>query len=167
MPQAQASSLWKTLLQEGKRYQVQPCGLGARDTLRTEMKYSLYGHEIDDQTNPYAAGLGWVVKPQLKDFVGKEQILACKEQSLARKLIGFKMLEKAIPRQGYHLVSFDNDPIGVVTSGTLSPSLNQGIGIAYVDKNWAGEDAEFLVQIRHRQFKAKVVKTPFVNVGGA
>lgn len=163
LPNQVALTMWRDLLQNGAELGVEPIGLGARDTLRTEMKYSLYGHEIDDSTNPYAAALGWVVKPEAKDFLGKSAMLAQRERGLTRKLIGFKLLDKGIPRQGYSLFSFDNSEIGKVTSGTLSPSLNESIGIAYVDAKFAGEGSEFLVDIRGRKAKAKVVKTPFVK----
>ncbi|MCB9025992.1 MAG: glycine cleavage system aminomethyltransferase GcvT [Bdellovibrionaceae bacterium] len=159
--------LWKTLLEQGAKYHIQPIGLGARDTLRTEMKYSLYGHEIDDHRNPYEAGLGWVVKPQQKDFIGKNKIVAKKEEGLKNKLVGFKMLDKAIPRQEYKVFSLEENEIGFVTSGTMSPCLNEGIGIAYVLQEFADEGTEFLIQIRQKKWKAQVVKTPFVKPGGA
>jgi aminomethyltransferase len=160
---AQAVALWNDLMERGQDLGVKPIGLGARDTLRTEMKYSLYGHEIDDTTNPYEAGLGWVVKPAAKDFVGKAPMLAVKEAGLKRKLIGFNLSDRGIPRQGYSLLSFDNKEIGRVTSGTLSPSLNVSIGIAYIDMALAETGSEFNVDIRGRGAKAKVVPTPFVK----
>ena len=160
---AQAVALWNDLMEYGQDLGVKPIGLGARDTLRTEMKYSLYGHEIDDTTNPYEAGLGWVVKPAAKDFIGKTPMLAVKEAGLKRKLIGFVLTDRGIPRQGYSLLSFDNKEIGRVTSGTLSPSLNVSIGIAYVDSALAETGSEFNVDIRGRGAKAKVVPTPFVK----
>ena len=152
------AKLWETLLEKGQDLGVQPIGLGARDTLRTEMKYSLYGHEIDDTTNPYEAGLGWVIKPVKKDFMGKALIVGKKEKGLEKALIGFKMLEKGIPRQGYTLFGFDNKEAGKVTSGTHSPSLNEPIGIGYIDKQYAAEGTEILVDIRGRKVKAKVCK---------
>lgn len=155
-------ALWNELLKQGEALGVMPIGLGARDTLRTEKKFSLYGHEIDDTTNPYEAGLGWVIKPQAKDFLAKDKILAVKEKGLRRKLIGFKMLEKGIPRQGYSLFSFDNQEIGTVTSGTHSPSLDAPIGIAFVETSQAADGTEFFVDIRGRKVKAKVCPTPFV-----
>ena len=163
VPSSLTVSLWRTLLEHGQDLGVVPVGLGARDTLRTEMKYPLYGHEINDVLNPYAAGLGWVIKPDKKDFVGRAAILAGKEKGLPRQLIGFKMRERGIPRQGYKLFSFDRQEIGLVTSGTPSPSLNENIGVAYVDKNWANEGKEFNVEIRSRMVQAEVVPTPFVN----
>lgn len=163
VPSGYASQLWRHLLKVGEEFQVMPIGLGARDTLRLEMKYSLYGHEIDDITNPYAAGLGWVIKPTQKDFLGKEQILTQKEKGLPLKLVGFKLLEKGIPRQGYSLFSFDNQEMGKVTSGTLSPSINESIGLGYVWPQHAEIGSQILVDIRGRKVKAQVVQTPFVR----
>lgn len=156
-------TLWQDLLAQGQEFGVQPIGLGARDTLRTEYKMSLYGHEIDDSTNPYEAKLGWAIKPDAKDFMGKTAMLKVKEAGLKKQLIGFKMLEKGIPRQGYPLFSFDNKEIGKVTSGTHSPSLDEPIGIAYISSEFANEGTEFSVEIRGRKVKAKVCKTPFVT----
>lgn len=165
VPADKAVELWNYLLDLGQSEGIVPCGLGARDTLRTEMKYPLYGNEIDDTTNPYQAGLGWVVKPKLKDFFGKDIILKNKA-SLTQKLIGFEVLERGIPRTGYPLMSLDGEEIGRVTSGTQSPSTSKNIGVGYIDKDFADLDTEFLVGIRSRQLKAKVVKTPFVQPGG-
>lgn len=155
--------LWNSLLEMGQEFGVQPIGLGARDTLRTEMKYSLYGHEIDDTTNPYEAGLGWVIKPAKKDFLNKAQILSVKEKGLSRSLVGFQMLEKGIPRQSYTLFSAEGKEIGMVTSGTHSPTLDAPIGIAYLATPYVAEGTEFWVDIRGRKVKAKVCKTPFVS----
>ena len=157
------AALWQELLKVGEKHGVQAIGLGARDTLRTEMKYSLYGHEIDDTTNPYEAGLGWVIKPAKKDFIGKGAIVGAKEAGLQRSLVGFKMLDKGIPRQGYDLYSIDNILIGKVTSGTHSPSLDEPIGIGYVTVANSAEGTEIFVDIRGRKVKAKVCKTPFTK----
>ncbi len=160
-----AVALWKALMERGQKYSVMPIGLGARDTLRTEMKYSLYGNEIDDVTNPYAAGLGWVIKPQQKDFINRSGILSAKEKGIKQSLVGFKMLDRGIPRSHYLLFSFDNKEIGKVTSGTHSPTLDEPIGIAYISSEFAKEGSEFFVDIRGRKAKAKVCKTPFVSAG--
>ncbi len=161
---AGAVKLWQTFLEQGKRLGVQAIGLGARDTLRTEMKYSLYGHEIDDTSNPYEANLGWVVKPAKKDFIGKAKIISVKEQGLQKSLVGFQMLEKGIPRQGYGLFSADGlDQIGVVTSGTHSPTLDAPIGIGSLATPYVAEGTEISVDIRGRKAKAKVCKTPFIS----
>lgn len=156
-------ALWMALLEKGADLGVAGIGLGARDTLRTEMKYSLYGHEIDDTTNPYEAGLGWVIKPAKKDFIGKAVIVGKKEAGLEKTLVGFKMLDKGIPRQGYNLFSFDNKEIGKVTSGTHSPSLDEPIGIAFIDKAFSQEGSEFHLDVRGRKVKAVVCKTPFIS----
>ena len=163
VPSSYTSKLWQTLLEQGQEFGVQAIGLGARDTLRLEMKYSLYGHEIDDFINPYAAGLGWVIKPNSKDFINKANLVAEKEKGIALSLVGFKLLEKGIPRQGYSLFSFDNQEMGKVTSGTLSPTINESIGLGYVFTNIAKPGSEFYVDIRGRKVKAVVVQTPFVR----
>lgn len=162
---AATADLWQELLKKGEKYGVQAIGLGARDTLRTEMTYSLYGHEIDDTTNPYEAGLGWAMKPKQKDFMNKAKILAVKEQGLQRQLVGFKMLDKGIPRQGYRLVDSAQNDVGYVTSGTHSPSLDEPVGIAYITSKLSAEGSEFFVDIRGRKVRAHVVKTPFVQGG--
>lgn len=156
------SELWKNLLQYGKDFGVLPIGLGARDSLRTEMKMSLYGHEIDDQSNPYEASLGWAVKPQAKDFLGKDAIMKVKEAGLTRSLIGFKMLERGIPRQGYTLHDESGQEMGIVTSGTHSPSLDEPIGIGYVRPEFAPVGSVFYVDIRGKKIKATTCKTPFI-----
>lgn len=164
---ADAADLWQSLMMKGEDLGVQPIGLGARDTLRTEMKYSLYGNEIDDATNPYEAGLGWVVKPSAKDFIGKAKIVAAKAGGLKQKLVGFVLEDRGIPRQGFTVHSgpdsFDTNKIGRVTSGTLSPSSGLPIGIAYVDVAYSEVGKEFYLDIRGRGAKARVVATPFVQ----
>ncbi len=163
VPANRTADLWRDLLSQGEDLGVTPVGLGARDTLRTEMKYPLYGHEIDDVMNPYSAGLGWVIKPDQKDFIGRAKIVGGKEAGLKHKLIGFKMIDKGIPRQGYKLFSSDGKEIGFVTSGTVSPSLNENIGVGYVEKEWASEGKQINVDIRGRMVLAQIVPTPFVN----
>ena len=157
---AGTSTLWNALLAHSLN--AKPVGLGARDSLRTEMKYSLYGHEIDDTTNPYEAGLGWAMKPAAKDFLNKAMIVSAKENGLKKKLIGFKMKDRGIPRQGYEIKTADGQKIGWVTSGTHSPTLDEPIGIAYVETARSAENSEFFVDIRGKLVKACVVKTPFV-----
>jgi aminomethyltransferase len=159
VPTEKTVELWRALVKAG----ATPAGLGARDTLRTEMKYSLYGHEIDAVTNPFAAGLGWVIKPDKKDFIGRAAMLAGKEKGLSQKLVGFKMVERGIPRQGYKLFSLDEREMGYVTSGTVSPTLNEHIGIGYVDAKLAAEGSEIFVEMRGRKVRAKICKTPFVK----
>lgn len=148
---------------KGSDLGVVPVGLGARDTLRTEMKYPLYGHEIDDTTNPYSAGLGWVTKPDKKDFVGRDKILAGKEKALQRRLVGFKMVDRGIPRQGYKLFSLEGQEVGFVTSGTPSPSTGDNIGVGFVSRALSENGQRLHVEIRGRMVQAEVVPTPFVN----
>ncbi len=163
VPAALTVTLWRDLLAKGKDLGAEPIGLGARDTLRTEMKYSLYGHEIDDSTNPYEAGLGWVVKPLAKDFLGRAKIMAAKEAGLKRRLIGFQLSDRGIPRQGYKLMSPSGAEIGICTSGTVSPVTGAAIGIGYLKNEFALEGTEFAVDIRGKPVKAKVCPTPFIN----
>lgn len=162
VPAAQTVALWRELLEKGKDLGVEPIGLGARDTLRTEMKYSLYGHEIDDTTVPYEAGLGWVVKPQAKDFLGKAKMVAAREAGLKRKLVGFELTERGIPRQGYPILSKDGRTVGICTSGTMSPSTGAAIGIGYVAADLAADGSEIAVEIRGKPVAAKVRPTPFL-----
>lgn len=164
VPATRTAKLWSALLEKGEDLGVEPIGLGARDTLRTEMKYPLYGHELDDKTNPYAAGLGWVVKPAKKDFIGREVMLNAKEKGLRQKLIGFKMRDRGIARQGYKLFSKEGEKVGVTTSGTMSPTLTENIGIGYIDTRLADVGSQFHVEIRGRMTLAETVPTPFVNV---
>lgn len=156
-----AAGLWQDILERGKSQGVLPVGLGARDTLRMEMKYSLYGHEITDETNPLEAGLGWVVKlDKPKDFIGKSVLLEVKKTGLKRKLVGFKMIDKGIPRSECNIIS-DGATVGFVTSGTMSPSLKEPIGIGYVPVALAAEGSKFFIDIRGGLRQAIVVKTPF------
>lgn len=163
VPSALTSTLWNEFLKVGRVHGLEPCGLGARDTLRTEVKYPLYGQELTDAINPYSAGLGWVVKPDAKDFVGKDIMLAQKSQALQKKLIGYKLLEKGIPRHDYPFVDANGQNIGITTSGTYSPTLNEGIGIGYINSEFAKVGTEFYVSVRSRNVKAIVVTTPFVK----
>jgi len=153
-----APALWDAIVAKG----VKPVGLGARDTLRLEMKYALYGNDIDDTTNPLEAGLGWVVKLAKPDFVGKAALAKIKAEGLRRKLVGFEMVERGIPRHGYELVDpATKEKIGICTSGTQSPSLDRPIGVGYLDTAHAALGAEFAVVIRDEPRRAKVVETPF------
>lgn len=152
--------IWNALLEEGQKYGVKPCGLGARDTLRTEMKFPLYGHEIDQNLNPLEAGLGWVVKLDKPDFIAKKALAEIKERGLKRGIVGLKSLGKAIPRQGY-AVEKDGKPVGIVTSGTLSPSLKVGIAIAYVDRSLMDIGTKLDVVVRDQRVPHEIVETPF------
>lgn len=160
---AGASALWNALLREGAVDGVKPIGLGARDTLRTEMKYSLYGHEIDDASNPFEAGLGWVIKPAAKDFLGKQAMMGPIEKGHREALIGLRVEDRGIPRQGYTLHAENGDKIGVVTSGTLSPSLEAPIGIGRIAVSHSKVGTPVWVDIRGKKWKASVVPTPFWN----
>lgn len=163
VPNGKAAQLWSELVKKGEEFGVQAIGLGARDTLRTEMKFSLYGNEISDTTNPIEAGLGWVVKLDKGDFIGREPIQKMKESGPKKKLIGFKMLDRGIPRHDYKLLSLEGEEVGVVTSGTMSPTLDEAIGIGYLKESLSKLDTQFFVEIRGRKVKAHVVQTPFVK----
>lgn len=152
--------IWNEVLKAGEQFGIKPIGLAARDTLRLEMGYCLYGNEINDTTSPIAAGLGWVTK-FTKDFVNSENIKADKENGVSTKLIGFEMIDRGIPRHDYEIVDAEGNVIGHVTSGTQSPSLNKGVGMGYVNKEFAKEGSEIFIRIRKNDIKAQVVKTPF------
>ena len=152
--------IWNEVLKAGDQFGIKPIGLAARDTLRLEMGYCLYGNEINDTTSPIAAGLGWVTK-FTKDFVNSENIKSDKENGVATKLIGFEMIDRGIPRHDYEIVDAEGNVIGHVTSGTQSPSLNKGVGMGYVNKEFAKEGSEIFIRIRKNDIKAQVVKTPF------
>ena len=158
---AQSPQLWEAIFQAGKDFGIQPVGLGARDTLRLEMKYCLYGNDIDQTTNPLEAGLGWITKLSKNDFIGKAALLKIKEQGVARKLIAFEMVERAIPRHGC-LIWVNDRQVGIVTSGTQSPSLSKGIGLGYLTNQYTSIGTEILIDIRGKKVKAKVIKPPFV-----
>ena len=153
-----AALLWEMIQSKG----IQPIGLAARDTLRLEMGYCLYGNDIDETTNALEAGLGWVTKFNT-DFIGSQALLRTKESGLTQKLVGFKMIDKGIPRNGYVIKDGQGQTIGRVTSGTLSPSLGYGIGIGYVTLSSSQLDQEIFIEVRSKALKAVVVKLPFVN----
>ncbi len=157
---AYAEIIWNALIEAGKEFDIQPVGLGARDSLRLEMKYMLYGNDIDQTTNPLEAGLGWVVKLDKDDFVGKEAILSLKQKGIKRKLVAFELMDKAFPRQHYQIQK-DGKKIGEVTSGTFSPSLNKGIGLGYVPVEYSKIGTELNILIRGKPHKAEVIKPPF------
>lgn len=156
-----SAQLWDAIFEAGKPYAIQPVGLGARDTLRLEMKYCLYGNDIDQTTNPLEAGLGWITKLDKPDFIGKDALLQIKAAGLKRKSVGFEVLDRGIPRHGYHVLK-DGTPVGVVTSGTQSPTLNKPIGIAYVPAELAVVGTTIEIDLRGKIAPAVVVKTPFV-----
>ncbi len=156
VPNMAAEKIWDELA----KLNVVPCGLGARDTLRLEMGFCLYGNDINDTTSPLEAGLGWITKFN-KDFISKDIFLAQKEKGVTKKLIGFEMIERGIPRQHYPIADASGNIIGEVTSGTQSPSLNKGIGLGYVKTEFSKIDSEIFIIIREKPIKAKVVKIPF------
>lgn len=160
-----ADKLWEAIFEAGKEFDVKPIGLGARDTLRLEMGYSLYGHEIDDTTSPIEAGLGWIVKfAEGKNFIDREKMELLKSEGVKNKLVGFKLLDRGIPRQGYDITDSEGNKIGRVCSGTMSPMLKQGIGTGYVTKEHATMGGNIYISIRGKLLKAEVVKMPFVKI---
>ncbi len=156
----EVEQLWTKVLDAGADYGIKPIGLAARDTLRLEMGYCLYGNDIDDTTSPLEAGLGWVTK-FTKDFVNSDTLKTQKENGLQQKLIGFELNDRGIPRQGYNIVDENGTKIGHVTSGTMGPSVEKGIGMGYVDIAFAKADSKIFIQIRKKTIPATVVKTPF------
>ncbi len=154
------AQLWEKVFEAGAAWNIKPIGLAARDTLRLEMGYCLYGNDIDDTTSPMEAGLGWITK-FTKDFVNAEALKKQKEEGVTRKLVAFEITERGIPRKDYEIVNAKGTVIGKVTSGTMSPSLNKGIGLGYVTKENTKIDSEIFIQIRKKQVAAKVVKLPF------
>ncbi|KAF9657697.1 glycine cleavage system aminomethyltransferase GcvT [Tenacibaculum mesophilum] len=152
--------LWNKVFEAGKDWGIKPIGLAARDTLRLEMGYCLYGNDIDDTTSPLEAGLGWITK-FTKDFVNAEALKAQKEAGVIRKLVAFELTERGVPRHDYEIVDTDGNNIGRVTSGTMSPSLGKGIGLGYVTIENSKVDSDIFIQVRKKQIPAKVVKLPF------
>ncbi len=160
MPNEVAAQIWDAIFEAGKPFGIKPIGLAARDTLRLEMGFCLYGNDINDTTSPIEAGLGWVTK-FTKSFVNSENLLKQKEAGVAKKLVGFELIDKGIPRHDYELVDDANNVIGIVTSGTMSPSLKKGIGLGYVPSEYAKPGSTIYVKVRDKALKAEVVKLPF------
>jgi aminomethyltransferase len=152
--------VWDKVFEAGAPYNIKPIGLAARDTLRLEMGFCLYGNDISDTTSPLEAGLGWITK-FTKEFTNSENLKIQKEQGVTRKLVGFELIDKGIPRHDYPITDIDGKEIGIVTSGTMSPSLNKAIGLGYVKVQFAAPESEIYVQVRNKLLKAKVVKPPF------
>lgn len=155
--------LWKAVFEAGEEFGIKPIGLGARDTLRLEMGFCLYGNDIDDTTSPLEAGLGWITKfNDVKgDFIDKEYMLNLKASGVARKLVGFELVDKGIARHGYDICDAEGNKIGTVTSGTMGPTVKKAIGMGYVNVPFNKVDSEIFISVRGRLLKAKVVKTPF------
>ena len=157
-----AEKMWNAIFEAGNEFGIKPVGLGARDTLRLEKGFCLYGNDIDDTTSPLEAGLGWVTKFS-KDFISSSALKAQKDAGLKRKLVGFEMIDRGIPRGHYELCDADGNKLGEVTSGTQSPTLQKGIGMGYVPAAYSKPETEIFVKVRDKLLKAKVVKLPFVK----
>ena len=155
-----AEELWNAVFEAGKEFNIKPIGLAARDTLRLEMGFCLYGNDINDETSPLEAGLGWITK-FTKSFVDSEYLAKQKEEGIQRKLVAFEMIDRGIPRKDYEIVDSNGTKIGHVTSGTMSPSMKIGIGLGYVQKEHSGIDTDIFISVRNKTLKAKVVKLPF------
>jgi aminomethyltransferase len=156
-----AEKMWDAVFEAGKEFGIKPIGLGARDTLRLEMGFCLYGNDIDDTTSPIEAGLGWITK-FTKDFVNRAAIEAHKTNGVSKKLVGFEMIDRGIPRHDYAIADANGNVIGKVTSGTQSPSLNKAIGLGYVATAFSKADTEIFIIIRDKPVKARVSKIPFL-----
>ena len=155
-----ANALWDKVFEAGKAFNIKPIGLAARDTLRLEMGFCLYGNDINDETSPLEAGLGWITK-FTKDFVDSEFLMKQKEEGVNKKLVAFEMIDRGIPRKDYEIYDEQSNCVGIVTSGTMSPSLKIGIGLGYVNLPLNKVDTEILIAVRNKKLKAKVVKLPF------
>ncbi len=156
-----APEVWKAIFKAGAEFNILPIGLGARDTLRLEMGFCLYGNDIDEDTSPIAAGLGWVTK-FTKDFVNADQLKKDKEDGTEFKLVGLEIVEKGIPRHGYRIVDDEGNIIGLITSGSISPVTNKGIALGYIKSGLHKPGTEVNIEIRNKNIKTKVVKTPFI-----
>ena len=152
--------IWNAVFKAGAAYNIKPIGLAARDTLRLEMGFCLYGNDINDTTSPLEAGLGWITK-FTKEFTNSENLKKQKEAGVSKKLVGFEMQERAVPRHDYEIVDASGNAIGIVTSGTMSPSMNKGIGLGYVTTEHSAVDSDIYIRIRKNDVPAKVVKLPF------
>ncbi len=162
MANEDADKIWKAVFEAGEEFGIKPIGLGARDTLRLEMGFCLYGNDINDTTSPIEAGLGWITKfTDAKDFIDKDYLADQKKNGVKHKLIGFEMIDRGIPRQHYEICDAEANVIGEVTSGTMAPSLGSNIGMGYVNTPFAKNDTELFIKIREKLLKAKVVKFPF------
>ena len=156
----QAEQVWNKVFEAGADYGIKPIGLAARDTLRLEMGYCLYGNDINDTTSPIEAGLGWITK-FTKDFINSENLKAQKENGVTRRLVAFELTERGIPRHDYPIVDAEGNEIGIVTSGTMSPSLGKGIGLGYVPKAISKSGNEIFIQVRKKAIPATIVRLPF------
>ena len=158
-----AEQMWNSIFEAGAEFGIKPIGLAARDTLRLEMGYCLYGNDIDDTTSPIEAGLSWITKFNGHCFIDKDFLLMQQQEGVERKLRGFEMIDRGIPRHDYELTDKDVNVIGRVTSGTMSPILNKGIGMGYVNKAYSAIGTEVYLNVRNKMLKAKIVKMPFIT----
>ena len=161
-PNDAAETIWNKIFEAGKEFGIKPIGLAARDTLRLEMGYCLYGNDINDSTSPFEAGLGWITKFN-KDFTSSLRLSEQKRTGINRKLVGFEMIDKGIPRHDYEIVDANGNNIGIVTSGTQSPTLKKAIGMGYVKTEFSKPDSEIFIKVRGGKIKAKVSELPFVT----
>jgi len=162
MPNDKAKIIWEAVFKAGEEFGIKPIGLAARDTLRLEMGFCLYGNDINDTTSPIEAGLGWITKfTDKKNFIDKDILLKQKNEGVTRRLKGFEMIDRGIPRQHYEICDSTGNVIGEVTSGTQSPSLNKAIGMGYVKDEFSKLDTEIYISVRGKLLKAKIVKIPF------
>jgi aminomethyltransferase len=155
-----ADVMWEKIFEAGKEFGIEPVGLACRDTLRLEMGFCLYGNDINDTTSPIEAGLGWITK-FTKDFNNKAAIEAQKANGVSKKLVGFELVDKGIPRHDYEICDAEGNTIGVVTSGTMAPSVKKAIGMGYVPTAYSAVDAQIFIKVRDKLLAAKVVKMPF------
>ncbi len=160
IPVSKAVALWNAVMEAGQEFGIQPIGLGARDTLRLEMGYCLYGQELNDHTSPLEAGLGWVTK-FTKDFVGKEALQKQKAEGVQRKLVGFVLHDRGVPRAEYEIYNDRQEKIGEVTSGTMSPLTKKSIGLGYVQTSYATVGTKIFIKVRDKFLEAEIVKPPF------
>ena len=157
-----AMKIWDAVFEAGAEFGIKPVGLGARDTLRLEMGFCLYGNDLDDTTSPIEAGLGWITKfVEGKNFTNRTMLEKQKAEGVTRKLVGFEMVDRGIPRHGYEIADAEGNVIGVVTSGTMSPVLKKGIGMGYVKPEFAKAGTDIFIKVRNKNLKAQVVKAPF------
>ncbi len=164
IPKENALEVWNAIMEAGKEIGIKPCGLGARDTLRLEMGYCLYGNDINDTTSPIEAGLSWITKVKKGDFNSQHIFQHQKKEGTPRRLVGFKMDDKRVPRNGYEIEDTQGNTLGYVTSGTSSPSLGYPIGLGYVEVSHRNEGSEIIIVMRNKRFPAKVTKLPFVQI---
>mgnify|MGYP006288076661 FL=1 len=158
---SEAESVWNQLMEAGSDFGLKACGLGARDTLRLEKMYALYGNDIDENTNPFEAGLAWTVELDKEDFIGQEKLIEIKENCCRKKLTPFEIQNRGMARHGYEVYA-DGEKIGEVTSGSYSPTLEKSIGLAYLEEDYTEAGTEIEIKVRKRMVKAEVVKGPFV-----